>query len=243
MPHALRAPVQTLPAIIPPTITEEPDAPETLAMESSRRHKANNHSRQLYMTWLPIFTWAKPIVEGDEISRVICNVCSKITWKSKPLQPDLIICRSTMAERQPWFLATKSQWDKITWALIMFTWNVNVYVLQYQPIQCIAQVLENTVCDCWRIMSILQQDTLQLIMSKCTIFKRFSKWKHPPTIGVTTMGGEWQRQLCVLSLNGLRRSCILCTSSHFLVISHIRWLSMLEFDSRWSLVRSVFQFY
>ena len=48
-----------------------------------KKRQAYERSRQFQMSWLPIFTWAEPVVDGDEITKVICKVCSKITGKSK----------------------------------------------------------------------------------------------------------------------------------------------------------------
>jgi hypothetical protein len=51
-------------------------------VESSVKKKTYDKTHQFQLLWLPIIPWAEPIYKGDEVTKVICKVFSKIRGKS-----------------------------------------------------------------------------------------------------------------------------------------------------------------
>ena len=65
-----------------PTLGDGDLQPATPLVEFSVKKKTYDKTRQFQLLWLPIFPWAEPIYKGDEVTKVICKVCSKIRGKS-----------------------------------------------------------------------------------------------------------------------------------------------------------------
>ena len=52
--------------------------PTTLVAKAMCKNKSCVKSRQFQLMWLPAFPWAKPIIINNEVTKIMCNVYSKI---------------------------------------------------------------------------------------------------------------------------------------------------------------------
>lgn len=67
---------------VPSTNLKCNEQPITPVGNNTPQKKSYNKNREIQLLWLLLFPWAKPIYEEQEVTKVICKVCSKICGKS-----------------------------------------------------------------------------------------------------------------------------------------------------------------